>query len=393
MTYPGWTTLLRVDTHPDQQRPARSPTPVEHRSKRTSLSRVALGTYKSIRACDVKIGDVTFLIGRNGAGKSNFLDGLRFVHDAVNTNLEAAVTAHGSPGSLRTVGTDQLSVELYFTLVSGEALYKITLRTPGDSFEVTEEILTLTSNGVALNLIPPSADESSRRTLSLAVAAAASKDAKIVYDYIRSMRFYDFSLPAIRKVQTPSQGELLRPDGGNLASVLGRMEPDKLERLHEYMREILPGITQIQRKQLGPGEAIQFNTPSRVGFFAHHMSSGTLLALAVLVAILQPPDANEQKASLIALEEPEGSLHPAAVGVLFDAIMEASNDRQTMVATQSPDLLDRGDLPPDSILAVVSGEQGSELGPVDRTTRKALQSHLFTAGELIRLDQIRPAES
>ncbi len=382
-----------MDTHPDRQRPEHSPTPDAYRSERTALSRVALGTYKSIRACDVEIGNVTFLIGRNGAGKSNFLDGLHFIHDAINTNLESAVTAHGSPGSLRTVGTDKLSVELRFTLASGEAIYRVTLRTPDASYQVIEESFTLTSEGVARQFIPPSAaDESTKRTLSLPIAAAANHDVKIVYDYIRSMRFYDFSIPAIRKVQTPSQGELLRSDGGNLASVLGRMEQDRLERLHEYMRAILPGITLIQRKELGPGEAIQFNTP-RGGFYAHHMSSGTLLALAVLVAILQPPDANNQKASLVALEEPEGSLHPAAVGVLFDAIMEASNDRQMMVATQSPDLLDRADLPPDSILAVVSGEAGSELGAVDQTTRKALQSHMFTAGELIRLDQIRPAGS
>ena len=115
-----------MDTHPDRQRPEHSPTPDAYRSERTALSRVALGTYKSIRACDVKIGNVTFLIGRNGAGKSNFLDGLHFIHDAINTNLESAVTAHGSPGSLRTVGTDKLSVELRFTLASGEAIYRVT---------------------------------------------------------------------------------------------------------------------------------------------------------------------------------------------------------------------------------------------------------------------------
>lgn len=358
------------------------------------LSNVVITTYKSIRYCNVSIGPVTFLVGRNGAGKSNFIDALKFVHDAINTNLESAVTTHGSPGSLRTVGTSELSIELLFQLDTRSADYAVALTTPENAFEVTKEHLTIISaEGETTSIDPPIPEASSRRTLSLAVSAAHNDDARAVYDRIRSMRFYDFSIPAIRAPQTPSQGELLRPDGGNLASVLGRLQQVdaiRFARLQQYMAEILPGIKTVHREFTGPSESIMFEMAHGV-FWTHHMSSGTLLALAVLVALFQPPDANDQKTSLIALEEPERSLHPAAVGILLDAITEASSDRQIMVATQSPDLLDRSDLPPNSILAVVAGgPKGSDVGRVDKPSMQALQSHLFTAGELVRLDQLQP---
>ena len=43
------------------------------------LTRVVLKNYKSIEACDVDLHSLTFLVGANGAGKSNFLDAAKFV--------------------------------------------------------------------------------------------------------------------------------------------------------------------------------------------------------------------------------------------------------------------------------------------------------------------------
>ena len=50
------------------------------------LTRVRIKNYKSIAACDVKLGNLAFLVGPNGSGKSNFLDALRFVADMLNTD-------------------------------------------------------------------------------------------------------------------------------------------------------------------------------------------------------------------------------------------------------------------------------------------------------------------
>jgi predicted ATPase len=56
-------------------------------SDSTFITRVVLKNYKSIAACDVRLGPLTFLIGLNGAGKSNFLDAIRFVNDGLVHSL------------------------------------------------------------------------------------------------------------------------------------------------------------------------------------------------------------------------------------------------------------------------------------------------------------------
>ncbi|HZG42540.1 MAG TPA: AAA family ATPase [Longimicrobium sp.] len=43
------------------------------------IKRVALRNYKSIGYCDVRLRPLTYLVGHNGAGKSNFMDALHFV--------------------------------------------------------------------------------------------------------------------------------------------------------------------------------------------------------------------------------------------------------------------------------------------------------------------------
>ena len=57
----------------------------------TFIHRVALRNYRSIAACDVTLGPLTFLVGLNGAGKSNFLDALRFVAHSLRTSLDHAL--------------------------------------------------------------------------------------------------------------------------------------------------------------------------------------------------------------------------------------------------------------------------------------------------------------
>ena len=59
----------------------------------TFLTRVVLHNYKSIAACDVRLGALTYLVGPNGAGKSNFLDALHLVADALKMSLAAALNA------------------------------------------------------------------------------------------------------------------------------------------------------------------------------------------------------------------------------------------------------------------------------------------------------------
>ena len=93
---------------------------------------------------------------------------------------------------------------------------------------------------------------------------------------------------------------------------------------------------------------------------------------------------------LVGIEEPEIALHPAAAGVLLDALREAADKTQIIITSHSPDLLDDKDLDPESILAVEARDGITVIAGVDEPSRSVLHDRLYTTGELLRLDQLQP---
>jgi predicted ATPase len=86
------------------------------------ISRVRLTEYKSIASCDVSLGPLTVLIGPNGTGKSNFLDALSFVADALATTPAQAIETRGGLSEiLRRVPepTDSFRIDLEVTVPWG----------------------------------------------------------------------------------------------------------------------------------------------------------------------------------------------------------------------------------------------------------------------------------
>ena len=65
------------------------------------ITRVQVETFRSITSADVALGPLTVLVGRNGAGKSTFVDVLRFVWDALQHNLEYAFSKRQGIAFLR----------------------------------------------------------------------------------------------------------------------------------------------------------------------------------------------------------------------------------------------------------------------------------------------------
>lgn len=120
------------------------------------------------------------------------------------------------------------------------------------------------------------------------------------------------------------------------------------------------------------------------------LSDGTLRAFGLLLALFQGNTTNAKPPALIGLEEPEMALHPAAAGILLGALREASVTSQVMVTSHSADLLDDASIPTDAIFAVDNEEGVTRIAPIDEAGRSVLKDRLFTAGELLRQNQIAP---
>jgi predicted ATPase len=375
----------------------------------TFLTLVRLKNYKSIGACDVELGPLTFLIGPNGSGKSNFLDALRFVADGLRNSLDHALRDRGGIQEVRRRSSghpNHFGLRLEFRLQSGQSgfyAFEIAAR-PAGGYLVQKEQCLLHGQGVEFVVeqgevirstarVPPPA---SGDRLYL-VNAAGLPEFRPVYEALSRMGFYNPSPDSVRDLQLPDSGELLARDGSNLASVLAQLEKHSgvKQRIEEYLSRVVPGIEGVDHKVLGPRETLMFRQKV-VGakhpwqFGAANMSDGTLRALAVLVALFQGSNGLAGRTPLVGIEEPETALHPAAAGVLRDSLRDASQSTQIIVTSHSPELLEDDKLPVEAILAVVSDEGETQIGPVDEATRDLLRQRLFTAGELLRLNQLRP---
>ncbi|MGH2375284.1 MAG: AAA family ATPase [Actinomycetota bacterium] len=386
------------------------------RDEATFLTRVAIRNYKSVRACSVNLGPLTFLVGPNGAGKSNFLDALRFVADALDTTLDHAIRERGGINEVRRRSGGHpthfgLRLEFRFPSgASGHYAFRVGAQ-PEGAFEVQEEqcvvgevmsypqMFHVRSGVVGESTIkaPPPA---SRDRLYL-VTASGLPAFRGLFDALSKMGFYNLNPGEIRDLQPAQVGEILVRDGRNLASVLGELAVHDLlakRRVEQYLAEVVPGIRGVDRKAFGPRQTIEFRQqvagskdPWR--FTAASMSDGTLRALGVLVALFQGRNGERRRVSLVGIEEPEAALHPAAAGVLLDALREASKRVQVIVTSHSPDLLDSPEIETDWLLAVTADGDVTTIGPIDQRGREALRERLFTPGELLRLDRLAPDAS
>ena len=370
----------------------------------TFITRVVLKNYKSIAACDVRLGSLTFLVGRNGAGKSNFLDALRFVADALNSSLDHAVRDRGGINDVRRRSRghpNHFSIRLEFTLpegATGHYAFRIGTRSPGGYEVQTEECVIRTEyfrvNNGTVTTSTQVAPAASTDRLYL-VNASGLPEFRPVYDTFSRMGFYNLNPDKIRDLQAPEPGDALIRDGSNLTSVLTQLPSTAKKDIEEYLAAVVPGVHGVAVKDFGPKETLEFRQavtgdkyPWR--FLANNMSDGTLRVLGILVALFQGGRDAQKRVYLVGIEEPEIALHPAAAGVLLDGLRDAAHRTQVIITSHSPDLLDNKDLDVDSILAVESRAGNTVIAQVDEVGRSALRDRLYTTGELLRLNQLRP---
>ena len=89
-------------------------------------------------------------------------------------------------------------------------------------------------------------------------------------------------------------------------------------------------------------------------FGAHVTSDGSLRFFALATLLNLPPG---MLPDVLLLDEPELGLHPAAVSLIGDMIKALSNERQIIVATQSPLLVDAFDISEITVLELRDGRR------------------------------------
>lgn len=379
-------------------------------SRTPFLTRVVLRNYKSIGICDIRLGALTYLVGANGSGKSNFLDALHLVRDALTNSLDNALNERGGLNEVRRRSSghpNHFGIRLEFLLPDGrEGHYVFNIGAlPGRGYEVQVEECVIGCKGkgpfyrIERGQLKGCTEETFPQVTSDRLALVSVSGLAVfrpVFDALIAMGFYNLNPKVMREPQKPQDGRLLRSVGENIVSVIGhlqRVAPDQLAMIQTYLQTVVPIVHGVGRKQIGPLETLEFRQDIAGSkhpwhFLAQNMSDGTLRALGVLTALFQ---ANRDFAPLlVGIEEPETALHPAASAALREALHRASQKTQIIVTSHSPDLLDDPGIDPEHFLAVVSESGETQIGPLDKASRSVMDKQLFSAGELLRLNQLSP---
>jgi predicted ATPase len=206
------------------------------------LERVRIKNYRSIGICDVCLRPLTLLVGRNGSGKSNFLDALRFVVDSLQTSLDHAIKSRGGIDAVRRRSTGHprnFLIDLAMNLPgSHSASYAFEISSArGGFFVVKSERLSMRiekgEKTASYRLEEGEIKEKTFESMPPAspdrlylVNAAGLPPFRGVYDALLSMGFYNLNPEGMKVLQSPDAGELLHRDGNNIASVIARLGAD-----------------------------------------------------------------------------------------------------------------------------------------------------------------------
>jgi predicted ATPase len=374
------------------------------------VDRLRIENYRSIQSCDFELGAATFLIGKNGAGKTNVVDALAFLQRAVE-NLEFAfedrVSARSVVNRSRSLPS-QIRFALEFSQdgTHGDYGLRIEVRSDG-SFEVIEEFCEIEGDHPGLyTVVGGQAQITEPRPIALATSMLASPDRlflasastspvfRPLYDLLTRMTWVE---PAPREVHalvagTPRTNLLPRR-----VRLLQEYSEETTAAVYEYLRAILPGFGRLEVEMDESRARVIFiengNGSREERFRAIEVSGGIVNAVGMLVELFAPSARSSSNGWIFAplcIEDPEAGLHPFASAVMRDAIRHASTIRQVIVTTHSTELLDDKDVRPEEIRVVHRDTAGTHVDPLDEGAASVLREHLMTAGELLRSGGMGP---
>lgn len=380
-------------------------------AKRSMLRQIQIRDYKNIAATVVNLQSLTVLVGPNGAGKSNFVDALSFVADSLNHSIQLAFANRGGITAVRRKSgghPTHMGMRLHLILADGgwaDYAFEIATR-PREAFSVAHERCIVqplmqprhefeVEHGRFTHEVPGIRPRVEPDRLALTVLSAV-EEFRPIYDFLTNIRRYNLSPESLRELQDPdpNEGAVLLSDGSNAPAVLRRISEDGEgndhvhERICRLLGTIVPGTTDVQPKSLGQKETLEFRQDVGLQhewrFDALNMSDGTLRALGILLAVYQP-----RPASVMIVEEPESTIHPAATEILMDILLDGAERSQILVTTHSPDVLDNKRLTDNQIVVVESVQGVAQITPLTETTREVIRQRLYTPGELLRQGELQ----
>jgi predicted ATPase len=355
------------------------------------LEKLHVRGFKTFADTVVDLESCNVLIGGNGAGKSNLLSLFKMLRALARGELQLFVENAGRANDVlhRAIPpTRALEVGLVLRTVTGKSRYHLLAeRTEDDRLLIRrEEIEPFDENEQPLG---PEGHNDRVRESVLSEAAHLPGERRLFppMQLLTGVRVFHFAETAIA---APASFECdfgdnreLREDGGNLAAYLFHLQnyqPTAYRVIVATIRQALAGFGEFVLQpsvQKPPRIRLRWRMKGMEGDFgAHLLSDGTLRFILLTTLLSQPPDLLPK---IIAIDEPELGLHPAALNLVVSLLRVASHHCQVVVATQSAALVDCFE--PEEVI-VVHRQQGAST--LERLSSEPLREWLaeYSLGEL-----------
>jgi predicted ATPase len=385
------------------------------------LQRLALNNVLSFKDSNVELRQLNVLIGPNAVGKSNLIEAISLLQ-ATPTSLASEILRGGGVRQwlwLRDrVASPIGSVECDVRLTSGRQLgqlaYRLEFSEDANGFVIVGEHLAKDH----LEPSPPTDVYFSRsfnnaefgpKTLELTRAKAQTMTISPTesvlsqfknpvdptpitnlgnhFDRIKIFREFRTGVgsPARQGIATTVPKDFLSEGGDNLALALHELDfQGAHNRIKDYIRRFCDRFEDVKiRVGAGLAQAFLRETGLAESLSAIRMSDGTLKFLCLLAALFNPTPP-----PLMCIEEPELGMHPDALQLIAEALVEASQSVQLIITTHSEALVDALSEYPESVLVCERDFENST--QCKRLSAKELHGWLerYTLGQLWRKGEI-----
>lgn len=368
-------------------------------SLRVIIEGLRLRNFRAFENVNLVLSDLTFLVGRNGAGKSSLLDAMELLRESVTDSLENALDRRGGLQKVQTVKAGRgkkptMGIALLLRIIfPGDRVvpvvygFEIKTKPKSSKLHIHESLVSSKETTFVRKndsfqayrkpeVSPPAGN------LVLPLIARSDSLWEIVLDTMRNIRSYELSPAHMAAAPEIGERSTLDRDGANVGDALKALAGSENHHwIVERLGIITEGITDVRADALLGRRVLSFFQESERGelkFDASQVSQGTLRSLGVLLALKQKPNP-----SVILIDEIENSVHPSALSVLLDAALAGSDGIRVLLTSHSPEVLSHPSVTGERVRVVEWRDGASKIFHLSPETQKSV-TEIDTVGWMLR---------